>query len=74
LRRADLLLLPKYRRLRLYLFLLVIGAETLLSSLLLEGFFGISLTRLMTIGLFIAESVAYLGAAGFFLSDEWRST
>lgn len=67
-------LLPKYRRLRLYLFLLVIGAGTLFSSLLLAGFFGSPLTRLMTIGLFIAETVAYLGAVGFFLSDEWRST
>lgn len=67
-------LLPKHRRLRLYLMLLMIAAGTLFSSLLMMGIFDVTLTRLMTIGLFIVETVTYLGAAGLFLSDDWRST
>ena len=68
------LLMPKYRRPRLYLLLLVIAAGTLFSSLLMVGIFDVLLTRLMMVGLFVAETFVYLGAVGFFLSDEWRST
>ncbi|HWF99408.1 MAG TPA: hypothetical protein VN691_09475 [Steroidobacteraceae bacterium] len=68
-------LMLKHRRLRLYLLLLLIAIGTLFSSLLMVGAFNVSLTRLRVAGLFIAETVGYLGAAGFFLSeDEWRST
>lgn len=67
-------LMLKHRRLRLYLLLLVIAIGTLFSSLLMLGVFAVSLTRLMLVGLLIAETVVYLGAAGFFLSEnEWHS-
>lgn len=66
--------LLKYRRLRLYLLLLVLAVGTLFSSLLMAGTFDVLLTRLMMLGLFVAETLAYLGAVGLFLSDEWRST
>lgn len=68
-------LMLKHRRLRLYLMLLVIAIGTLFSSLLMLGVFDVALTRLMVVGLSIAETLVYLSAAGFFLSeDEWSST
>lgn len=67
-------LMIRYRRVRLYLMILVMAILTVLSTMLMVGVFDVSLTPLMVVGLLIAETVAFLAAPGLFLSDEWRST
>jgi hypothetical protein len=67
-------LMMSYRRVRLYLMILVMAILTVVSAMLMVGAFDFPLTPMMVVGLLIAETVVFLAAPGVFLSDEWRST